>query len=407
MYTRQEKLGLLSDKNTADAAATSFMIADLYRFNVAPTADKQDEVNADAAAQYAAVMRRIAMNPAGAVDYGVDYQMPPAEFMIDRAADFYEDYVARQTLDPDIVVPDFNQIRGDVRNARMMVAVNAANDGRKPRKSLRRAKRGVVLTERQKTQDNYFEERDIRNDPQNVHESQVNNDMLRIYRNVKNNNQNDHRGLPHAGNPVDDAPDLKELRDYVANYKFSSPEQKARAIQTINKMAEGNWITNLHARENEILSDIWRRTSSVSNEGNRDNMRAALVDSLSDCVEKGYNGTEYQVCASGRTGRVLGSMTLLDADESISQPIKTGEILRNEVFAKSYKIIQDSLKEADPETARGYNGELEAPAPDVDYKVNAFETYLRDRISDTLKDEYRHVDPHVLDNLIKDAQAGV
>jgi len=172
-------------------------------------------------------------------------------------------------------------------------------------------------------------------------------------------------------------------------------------------MDEGNWITNLNARENEILSDIWKRTSSTSNVDNRDNMRAALVDSLADCVEKGYNGAEYQVCASGRTGRVLSSMTLLDSDEAISQPIKTGEILRNEVFAKSYKIIQDSLKETDPETARGYNGELEVPAPDVDYKVNAFEKYLKDKISDTLKDEYRHVDPHILDNLIKDAQAGV
>jgi len=399
MYTRNEQLGLLSDKTTADAAATSFMIADLYRFNVAPTAENPTAVEADAAAQYAAVMRRIAMNPTGAVAYDVDAQMPPAEFMIDRAADFYEDYVARQTLDP-VAVPNFAQIRNDVRNARMVVAVNAAAEGRKPRRTLRRGGRKTG-TEKQKTQDNYFEERDIRNDPQNVHETQVNNDMERIYRNVLHNNDND---FTYA---TEGPPDLAELRAYVSTYKFSDPKKKARALQTINKMAEGNWIAKLNARENEVLSNVWRRTGSSANEANRDSMRAALMDSLADCVETGYNGAEYQVCASGRTGRVLGSMTLLDADDAISQPIKTGEILRNEVFAKSYKIIQDSLKETDVETARGYNGELESPAPDVDYKVQEFEKHVRDRIANTLREDYPTVDSKILDNLISDAQAGV
>lgn len=425
MYTRNEKLGNLSDKTTADAAATSFMIADLYRFNIAPNANVEDAINAEAtaAAQYAAAMRRVAMNPIGAVNT-LDMHMPPAEFMIDRAEDFYEDFIARQTLQNDINgdtnednmailqqrfnLPNLVQLRNDVRQARLAVANIGANNGTAPRRPIvrrRKTKNGHNPTPRELTRDLYFEEREIRNDPQNVHESQVNNDMMRVYRNILAKNDRDD-GI--VGGTVNHAANIAELRQYANNYKYTDPKQKERVMKTINKMAEGNYITSLNAKENEILSNVWKRTNSLDNEANRENLRTALITGLADCVEAGYNGTEYQVCASGRTGRVLGSMTLLDADENISEPIKTAEVLRNEVFAKSYKIIQDALKETDDETARGYNGALESPAPDVDMRVKQFEDTLRNRIAFTLRAEYEgKVDSHVLENLVKDAQAGV
>lgn len=407
MYTRNEHLGLLSEKNTADAAATSFMLADLYRFNVAPNDDNPDQFEQLAAEQYAAALRRIALNPLGAVN-AVDIHMPPAEFMIDRAEDFYEDYVVRQTLqdaDPAerFVMPtiqEIAQLRDDVRNARVVAAGNAATENRKPKRATRRARRGEKLTEKQLVQDNYFGERDIRNDPQNVHETQVNKDMVRIYRNIQyRNDQNMENAMPQTS--------IEELRDYAKRHNFGSPEKQRRALQTINKMAEGNFISTLNAKENEILGNVWNRVNSAENMENRDGLRSSLMDSLSECVERGYNGGDYQVCASGRTARVLGAMTLLDTNESISTPMKTAEILRNEVFSKSYKIIQDALKETDDETARGYNGALESPAPDVEYKVGQFVEAVKGRIAETLRADYADVDPGVIDNLIKDAQAGV
>lgn len=412
MYTRNEQLGRLSDKTTADAAATSFMIADLYRFNVAPNDNDPTVADAAAAAQYASAMRRVAANPLGAVTT-LDPHMPPAEFMIDRAEDFYEDYVARQTLDRDpnvlniLNIPNLLQLRNDVRQARVAAAGTTPVPGALPVRT-RTTRRKKNQTEKERMRDTYFADRDIRNDPQNVHETQVNKDMARIYRSIIQRNAAEDDIIGGQNDNAQTARNIAAIRDYARTYKFEDSKQRERAMKTIETMAAGNWISGLNSRENDILSNVWKRTSSAENEGNRANMRAALMSGLADCVETGYNGQDYQVCASGRTGRVLGSMTLLDANETISEPIKTVEVLRNEAFAKSFKIIQDALKETDEETVRGYNGALENPAPDVATKVEAFEHALRDRIEKSLRAEYSDkTDEKVLNNLINDAQAGV
>ncbi len=293
-----------------------------------------------------------------------------------------------------------------MRQARVVMAGNAAAAGQKPKRPIRRVRKNERLTNKQLTQDNYFGEQEIRNDPQNVHETQVNNDMLRIYQNVAHRNDQDPEFM-NVNNQNPGANSISEIREYAKTYKFADPKHRDRALKTINKMAEGNWITNLHARESDILDNVWKRSKSADNRANQAELRAALMDSLADCVESGYNGQDYQVCASGRTARVLNSLTLLDTDEKISAPVRTAEILRNEVFTKSHKIIQDALKETDDETARAYNGALETPAPDVEYKVKAFEAHVKERINNTLRDEYHDVDQKVLTNLITDAQAGV
>lgn len=419
MYTRNENLGRLSDKNIADAAATSFMIADLYRFNVAPNETNQESIAAveDAAAtQYAIALHRIAINPLSVVKTSETY-IPAPEFVIDRVEDFYEDYIVRVTTDnrdPNEhlinVIPELQQLRTNVRNARIEAARNAAVAGILPRRlpsnKKKRSKNAEPLTEKEMIRENYFAENDIRNDPQNVHESQVNKDMARIYQNILNRNKIEDELLGFSNDDI--SANINAIKNYAKSFKFENPKGKDRALKTIDVMSKGNWITSLNARESEILSNVWKRTGSAENEQNRISLQSSLMNSLADCIEDGYNGNEYQVCISGRVGRVLGSMTLLDANEQISEPIKTAEILRNEIFSKSYKIIQDSLKETDDETARGYNGTLESPAPEVETKVRVFEDQVRDRIETTLRKEYEDkVDKKILENLIQDAKAGV
>lgn len=396
MYSRNERLGTLSDRNLPAATATSFMLADLYRFNIGPNDDDPADAMRNAAQQYGTALNRIARNPLAVVETA-DPHVPPAEFMIDRA----EDFIAHMTLDG-VQIPDINNLRTAVRNARVGAAEHRVAAGALKRSKRRR--KGEKLTPKMEKQDAYFEERDIRNDPQNVHESQVNNDLARIYHQIQQRNETENILFDEMNDPQA----LKEIRNYMNNRKWSDEKQRQRALQTLDKIEEGNWVTNLNARESEVLSEVWHRMNSPQNEDNRDNLRDSLMNSLSDCVEPGYNGQEYQVCASGRMGRVLSSLTLLDADTNIGEPIKTAEILRNEIFSKSYQIIQDSLKATDAETARAYNGVLEAPAPDVDAKLADFESGLRSRIETELRNEYSNkVDKRVLDNLIADAQAGV
>jgi hypothetical protein len=410
MYARNEKFGRLSDKNLPAATATSFMLADLNRFNIGPNDNNPAQAMQNAAQLYGTALNRIARNPVAIVQT-TDPHVPPAEFMVDRAEDFYEDYIARMTLDPAALeqfnaqVPDFNNLRNAIRVARIGAAEHQVNAGNTPKRTKRRRRKGENVTQKMEKQDVYFEERDVRNDPQNVHESQVNNDLARIYNQIKDRNTSE---SVLFRDEMNDAQTLVDIRNYMTTRDWSNDQHRQRALQTLDKVTEGNWVSKLNARESDVLTEVWRRMNSSQNEDNRDNLRDSLMDSLSDCVETGYNGQDYQVCASGRMGRVLGSLTLLDSDQRIAEPIKTAEILRNEIFAKSYQIIQDGLKGTDAETARAYNGVLDAPAPDVEVKLGEFESGLKNRIETELRDEYEDkVDKNVLDNLINDAQAGV
>lgn len=408
MHSRNEHFGTLSDKNLPSATATSFMLADLYRFNIGPNDENPAKALTNAAKQYGTALNRIARNPTVVVGT-VDPHVPPAEFMIDRAENFYEDYIARMTLDPLTVaqlnIPDLQGLRQAVRTARVGAAENLVANGNTPKRSKRRRRKGENVTPKMEKQDAYFEERDIRNDPQNVHESQVNNDMARIFHQIQARNDTENILFDDERQSVQN---LADIRNYMNDYQWSDDKQRNRAFQTLNKMAEGNWVSKLNARENEVLSEVWQRINSPENDEARTELRNSLMDSLVECVENGYNGQDYQVCASGRVGRILGSLTLLDQDQNIAEPIKTAEILRNEVFAKSYQIIQDGLKNIDAETARAYNGVLEAPAPDVEAKLGEFENGLKGRIETELRGEYDgKVDKKVLDNLIEDAKAGV
>ena len=411
MHAKNEENGRLSNKNAPDAANNAFILADMMRFNVAPNSDNADETleaERRAATLYNHAVTRLAQNPLGVIEEERDNpHRVPAELIIMRAEDFYDDMIARETHDPDalnrINLENLNQAREAVRNANIQAAENRVQRQITPKRRKRPKKKGVKATVKQQAQDQYFEERDVRNDPQNVHEHQVNNDMVRIYRRIlaRNGVQDDILG---HGAPQ---PSINEIKNYAKTHKFDD-KQRRRAQQTISKMAEGNWISNLKARENEILLNVWKRANSPDNEGRHDELKNAVMDSLADCVEDGYNGTDYQVCASGRTARVLSSLVLLDQDDSIAAPVKTAEILRNEVFSKAHQIIQNALKDTDTETAQAYNGVLESPAPDVAQKVDTFETNVKKRISDELKQDYADtVDAKTLNNLISDAQAGV
>jgi len=158
MYERQENLGTLSAKNMPIAAANAFLVADLNRYNVAPNTDTtEDRATAEhtAANAYAAAMRRIAANPIGAITATrTNTHMPPAEFMIDRVENFYEDYVARMTMGTENMAPPPNlpnlvNLRNTVRAARLQNAQNEVTAGTEPMRLRRTKKKGEPLQYKQ------------------------------------------------------------------------------------------------------------------------------------------------------------------------------------------------------------------------------------------------------------------
>lgn len=395
-YDNAAKTGLLAAKqkekrlagsNTNEQIENDFIIAELNRFNVVPNVIGDEAVAAsiDALQHYQRAVQTLAMvEPAMQTD-----NVAPPEFIINRAEDYFNEYRAGRPINGLIAtgrnrtilrndLPIFNAMRDTVRNKKL-TALN------------KQARRDNSKLSAQNT---YYTTKHIHNDPQNVHESQATYDMQKKYERILQKN---------ATNP--NALTIGDLEAALYTHEFDNQMQKSNAISILQRMKQGNNISKLNTSEDQILLAVWKRIHHPDNRHQLAELRASLFDSLSDGMEKNYNGDYREVCAGGRTARIINSLTLFDADADISQPIKTSEILKDEIFTKSHKLIQDELLKIDLDVVKGYNGEPVGDETAV--KVSEFETQLKSMIEKNIRNEYKNVDPRVLDNIIKDAQAGV
>lgn len=401
MYSKNESQGRLSKNKIGKAATNSFMIADLYRFNVAPNQETKEDVHVsqiNAALFYNKALNRIVNNPIAIIQNQVlaknsknrDHELPP-EFMIDRAEDFYEDYIAQITinnrLQTDNILafqPNFDRIREVVRDARIRVSEGSPQ---KPNSKI-------------DSIDNYYAEKSIPNDPQNVHDSQVGNDIKNKFNKILEKNKFDKTEYNKEGA-------FEDIRSEIMKYNFPTETHRERALLILHKFSEGHENTNLNTTEDQILINIWKRINSPDNEQQKDNLKASLFDAMADSMDIDNYGVYKEVCLSGRCNRALESLTLLDRDSEISKPIKTTEILRNEIFSKSHKIIQDELRKIPQDVADVYNGKISSASLELDKKVEDFENHVRNEIEKTIREDYADTKPHVLDQLIEDAKAGI
>jgi hypothetical protein len=179
---------------------------------------------------------------------------------------------------------------------------------------------------------NYLKESIVyANDPQNVHDTKV-NDKLRAT-------------LATFRTSWDGTDYINDIRGAVGHYCRDDKAHKADAArQAINRMDLGDTIYTYNETERNILNIVWARTLDPRNEAAKELMQEAIFDALADCVE---NGT--MVCINGRASRVLNSLTLLDCDPSTGAA-RTFAAYKNQIFEETKRIIEDTLKEtaADP-----------------------------------------------------------
>lgn len=223
----------------------------------------------------------------------------------------------------------------------------------------------------------------IKSDPQNVHDSNVNEDLKKIYNRIVINNMLEDNN--------DD--NREELTQYLKNNL--SPDRYDRAMKTLRYTNSYN--SAVGEKENLVIDNVWKRINSKDNVDKRDALRESFADALIDCTdEKGYT-----VCSGGRCARILSSLTLLDSDKNIAEPVKTRDIIRSEVMSKAHKILQDSLEQIDDNIADEYLEGKDSP------EVSEFESKVKEEIDKKIRIDYPHQPIHIIDGLIKDAQAGV
>lgn len=277
---------------------------------------------------------------------------------VNRIMDEPEDYHADHILDrvEDVV----REI--DVRSARDVV--------RNSRAKLKNTKKNTPIV-------------DVKPDPQNVHDSHVNNDLRKIYHEIVQHNMLDN--TPAATR--------EELIEYL---KDNLPKDKSdRARTTLRTMMKAGVNSAIGTHENMVIDEVWKRINSRENEAQRNELRESLADALVDST----NESNYTVCSGGRCARILSSLTLLDSDNTISTPVKTREILRSEIMSKAHKILEKAI-ETEPGGADYVAGEDTG-------EVNKFEDSVKKQITEAIVADYPDEDTKNLADLISDAHAGI
>lgn len=402
-----ERRGKLTKNKINEAVTNSFMLGDIYRFSEMENAQNElERVRAIEMAgdYYMRTMNRIRNNPVDTIIGNEIENGPTIDMMIDRADEFFQ---VNDDLPVNIEI-NFNDLRDTMRDARAQAYLG---NHVAPRTSVKkRPLRKPNQTVKQFTQEQFYEPKNIRSDAQNVHEPQVSNSISQIYTVIKH--ENDKEDMLTGGLDNRKNLDLGSIKQAVTEHNFTDEPGRQRALSVLETMSKGGEVTVLHDNEKNILLNVWRRIHSGDNSEQREFLKDAFMDSLSNGMEKNYYGDYAMVCANGRCDRVINSLTLIDSNPLISKPIKTKEIMRNEILSKSYSILQDELKRAPTNVAKAYNGSLSESQIDADLQnqVDVFVNNVKDKIETQIREDYKESDVRgetTLDNLIKDAQSGV
>ena len=94
------------------------------------------------------------------------------------------------------------------------------------------------------------------------------------------------------------------------------------------------------AHEQDLLTAIWKRAYDPRNSNRFNQIRESIADSILDCVEGGH-----VVCMAGRNAKVWQALAHLDFEPGIGI-IKNKQILRNEIYERSAKIVDDHVGSA-------------------------------------------------------------
>jgi hypothetical protein len=350
--------------SAADAVNNAFILAELNRYNVAPNADPEQQLAAlDLAdTMYRRTVNRISNNPI-TVARNDDH----TEAILERINEY------ARTVDDITFQPQINIARNNIRAARVQIT---------------------------KDKSKYYAPKPIRNDPQNVHDTELTHDIRVKFNLIIDKNNTD---LQEIGSNNYNQPTIKDIQVELNRSNLAEIERE-NATKILNIMAQRSSISSLNTTEDKVILEIWKRINSPDNLVNRDELKNSLWQSLASGMEKNYRDEYTSVCTTGRCSRAIDSLTLMDNDTELAKPLQTVETLRNEILSKSYIILQDALKTSP--IAAVYNG----TDPETDENrqaLNEFKESVKQKIADTINQDYPAAKPDTLANIIKDAQSGV
>jgi len=178
------------------------------------------------------------------------------------------------------------------------------------------------------------------NDKQNVHDSSMIAEIKRQFDIVRD-------GVSY----------LPNIHDYeeACNYVLTHSNDKDATSLVLSRINENNYISWLNTGEKEVISTVWKRAFDPRNDSS--SICSALVLAVSDCYEN-----NSVVCVVGRVAKIWQSLSCIDFEGMGS--LRTKEVLRNEIYTRCSKILQDYITSPliDETTRSDYNEGRETPA---------------------------------------------
>jgi hypothetical protein len=226
------------------------------------------------------------------------------------------------------------------------------------------------------------------NDPQNVHDTAVIQDMKSTYEKIR------------TGLGILDS--LADIERYVARMVKDKAKQQS-IINAVVGARKGERVVAYNATEDEILASVWQRIHHPENMIRKQQMIDNLMIALE---ESGHAG----VCINGRTTRYLGALVMNDFDPEVGNAMTT-EDYKNEIYLAANKLLKQAIMDAEQSPDEGiaaiasyYNGDID----DIDeQKLSEFKTRLRKNINDMINEYADKLNPGHIERLKDECFAGI
>ena len=180
----------------------------------------------------------------------------------------------------------------------------------------------------------------IRNDSQNVHDSDVSKSTLSSLSKIKkiNSHQNCNKDFEIC---------QTEVMDSLFSDKYSSTE-KENAIKLMDSLHRFK-----HSRYNDsekgIFKEVWNRINSKDNEVNKDELVTSFIKGLDSGIEY-----DIPVCSTGKIVRMISSLEKLDNNDIVN--IKPGWAFDKEISDMVVNTREKMLKDKGDSFEQLYNG---------------------------------------------------
>ena len=150
----------------------------------------------------------------------------------------------------------------------------------------------------------------IKSDTQNVHDTQLINDLRIFYETL----------------PKHSEVDKEEIVDYIINSEMLNEQSKLNALRALDAFDKTHTITSLNTDLNVVLATVWKN-------GYRDE----TLNALADCIER-----DSVVCITGRCNRLLYEASLKNA----KTPLMTQDAYKHQIINEVQNIINDKIDDA-------------------------------------------------------------